>query len=126
MFCTAPGDVGGAGVVAGEALTARQQRQHLADIGFAGCDQGTLAGRGGDLLAAGALARCADEHAFGAVAIGQAVAFNSAPALLIVLTCVIPSFVWRALEEERVLVSVFGEPYISYRKQTKMIVPYVL
>jgi protein-S-isoprenylcysteine O-methyltransferase Ste14 len=42
------------------------------------------------------------------------------------LTCVIPSFVWRAFEEERVLVSVFGEPYVSYRRQTKMFVPYVL
>ena len=60
------------------------------------------------------------------LAIGQAVAFDSAPALLIVLTCVIPSFVWRAFEEERVLVSVFGEHYVSYRKQTKMFVPYVL
>jgi protein-S-isoprenylcysteine O-methyltransferase Ste14 len=60
------------------------------------------------------------------VAMGQAVAFASAPALLIVLTGVIPSFVWRACEEERVLVSVFGEAYVSYRKQTKMFVPYVL
>ena len=60
------------------------------------------------------------------LAIGQAVAFDSAPALLIVLTGVIPSFVWRAFEEERVLVSVFGEQYVSYRKQTKMFVPYVL
>jgi protein-S-isoprenylcysteine O-methyltransferase Ste14 len=60
------------------------------------------------------------------VAIGQAVAFESAPALLIVLTGVLPSFVWRAFDEESVLVSVFGEPYVSYRKQTKMFVPYVL
>ncbi len=60
------------------------------------------------------------------LAIGQAVAFESAPALLIVLTGMIPSFVWRAFEEERVLVSVFGEHYVSYRKQTKMFVPYVL
>ena len=60
------------------------------------------------------------------LAIGQAVAFESAPALLIVLTGVIPSFVWRAFEEERVLISVFGKHYVSYRKQTKMFVPYVL
>jgi protein-S-isoprenylcysteine O-methyltransferase Ste14 len=60
------------------------------------------------------------------VALGQAVAFESAPALLIVLTGVIPSFVWRTCEEERVLVSVFGAQYVSYRKQTKMFVPYVL
>jgi protein-S-isoprenylcysteine O-methyltransferase Ste14 len=60
------------------------------------------------------------------VAIGQAVAFDSAPALLIVLTGVIPSFVWRAFDEESVLVRVFGEQYVSYRKQTKMFIPYVL
>src|SRR5262245_12661222 len=60
------------------------------------------------------------------VAMGHAVAFDSVPALLTVLICVLPSFVWRAFEEERVLVSVFGEQYVSYRKQTKMIVPYVL
>src|SRR5262245_47135849 len=37
------------------------------------------------------------------VAVGQAVAFSSGPALLIVLACVIPSFLWRAREEERLL-----------------------
>lgn len=60
------------------------------------------------------------------VAIGQAVAFSSGPAFLIVLACVIPSFVWRAREEERFLISIFGELYVSYRKKTKMIVPHVL
>ena len=60
------------------------------------------------------------------VAVGQAVAFSSAPAFLIVLAGVIPSFVWRACEEERLLISIFGEVYVSYRKKTKMIVPYVL
>jgi protein-S-isoprenylcysteine O-methyltransferase Ste14 len=60
------------------------------------------------------------------VAVGQAVAFSSGPAFLIVLACVIPSFVWRAREEERFLISIFGEVYVSYRQKTKMIVPYVL
>jgi protein-S-isoprenylcysteine O-methyltransferase Ste14 len=63
---------------------------------------------------------------FSLVATGQAVAFSSVPALLVVVICVIPSFVWRAVEEERVLMRVFGEHFVSYRKQTKMIVPYVL
>ena len=60
------------------------------------------------------------------VALGQAVAFSSGPAFLLVLTCVIPSFVWRARAEERLLISIFGELYVSYRKRTKMIVPHVL
>ena len=60
------------------------------------------------------------------VAVGQAVAFSSGPTLLLVWACVIPSFVWRAREEERLLISIFGELYVSYRKQTKMIVPHVL
>ena len=60
------------------------------------------------------------------VAVGQAVAFSSGPALLLVLACVIPSFVWRAREEESLLIRIFGEVYVSYRKKTKMIVPHVL
>jgi protein-S-isoprenylcysteine O-methyltransferase Ste14 len=60
------------------------------------------------------------------LAVGQAVAFSSGPALLLVLACVIPSFVWRAREEERLLIRIFGELYVSYRKKTKMIVPHVL
>jgi protein-S-isoprenylcysteine O-methyltransferase Ste14 len=58
--------------------------------------------------------------------IGVAVAFGNAPALLVLLSCVIPSFVWRALTEERVLTSIFGAQYRSYREKTKMIVPYIL
>ena len=51
------------------------------------------------------------------VAVGQAVAFSSGPALLLVWACVIPSFVWRAREEERLLIRIFGEVYVSYRKK---------
>jgi protein-S-isoprenylcysteine O-methyltransferase Ste14 len=51
------------------------------------------------------------------VAVGQAVAFSSEPAFLIVWAGVIPSFVWRAREEERLLISIFGEWYVSYRKR---------
>ena len=60
------------------------------------------------------------------LAVGQAVAFSSGPAFLIVAAGVIPSFVWRAREEERLLISLFGEVYVAYRKKTKMIVPHVL
>jgi protein-S-isoprenylcysteine O-methyltransferase Ste14 len=60
------------------------------------------------------------------LAVGQAVAFSSGPAFLLVVACVIPSFVWRAREEESFLISIFGELYISYRKKTKMIIPHVL
>src|SRR5262245_4575401 len=60
------------------------------------------------------------------MAVGQAVAWSSWPALLIVLDCVIPSFVWRAREEERLLMSILGEVYVAYRKKTKMIVPHIL
>ena len=57
---------------------------------------------------------------------GQAVAFSNALACLIVLACVAPSFLWRAHEEEKVLIRVFGQDYASYRGQTKVIIPYVL
>jgi protein-S-isoprenylcysteine O-methyltransferase Ste14 len=60
------------------------------------------------------------------LAVGQAVAFSSGPAFLLVVACVIPSFVWRAREEESFLISIFGELYVSYRKKTKMIIPHVL
>src|SRR5262245_19114445 len=59
------------------------------------------------------------------VAVGQAVAFSSGPAFFIVWAGVIPSFVWRAREEERLLINIFGELYVSYCKKTKIIVPHV-
>jgi protein-S-isoprenylcysteine O-methyltransferase Ste14 len=58
--------------------------------------------------------------------IGLAVAFGNVPALLVVVSCVGPTFLWRALVEERLLMGVFGAQYDSYREKTKMIVPYVL
>jgi len=60
------------------------------------------------------------------VAAGQALAFASWPALLVVLIGIIPTFAWRALAEEQLLACVFGEDYARYRRQTKMIIPYLV
>jgi protein-S-isoprenylcysteine O-methyltransferase Ste14 len=60
------------------------------------------------------------------VAAGQAIAFNSGQAFLVVWAGVIPSFVWRACEEEAFLTNFFGDRYESYRRRTRMIIPYLL
>ncbi len=60
------------------------------------------------------------------LAMGEALAFNSWPAVLIVLSGIVPSFVWRARTEEELLRRTFGERYALYRKQTKMIIPHLL
>jgi protein-S-isoprenylcysteine O-methyltransferase Ste14 len=59
------------------------------------------------------------------VAVGQAIAFSSGPAIIVVLVAVIPSLVWRARVEEELLTSVFGDGYRHYKRRTSMIVPYV-
>jgi protein-S-isoprenylcysteine O-methyltransferase Ste14 len=60
------------------------------------------------------------------LAVGEALAFGSWPALLIVLGGIVPGFAWRARVEEALLRRTFGERYESYRRRTKMIIPYVL
>lgn len=60
------------------------------------------------------------------LAAGEAVAFGSGPALLVVGAALVPSFLWRAKVEEQLLVDVFGERYLAYRTHTKMVVPYIL
>jgi protein-S-isoprenylcysteine O-methyltransferase Ste14 len=60
------------------------------------------------------------------LAMGQAIAFGSWPAFLIVLSGIVPTFAWRARAEETLLGRTFGERYALYRKQTKMIIPYLL
>jgi len=57
------------------------------------------------------------------LAMGQALAFANWPAVLVVLAGVVPTFVWRASAEEKLLAATFGERYARYRKQTKMIIP---
>ena len=60
------------------------------------------------------------------LAMGEALAFGSWPALMIVLSGIVPTFAWRARAEEKLLSHTFGKPYAVYRQHTKMIVPYVL
>jgi len=60
------------------------------------------------------------------LAVGQALAFGSWPALFIVLSGILPTFAWRARAEERLLSRTFGERYEVYRQRTKMIIPYFL
>jgi protein-S-isoprenylcysteine O-methyltransferase Ste14 len=60
------------------------------------------------------------------LAVGQAVAFGSWPALFIALLGVVPTLAWRARAEEQLLSRTFGESFDAYRERTKMIVPYVL
>lgn len=60
------------------------------------------------------------------LAAGEAVAFSNGPALLVVFAAVIPTFLWRARVEENLLAHVFGDRYLVYRKQTKIIIPYLL
>lgn len=60
------------------------------------------------------------------LAAGEALAFGSWPALMIVLTGIVPTFAWRARAEEILLSRTFGERYALYQKQTRMIVPYLL
>lgn len=60
------------------------------------------------------------------LALGQAVAFGSWPALFIALLGIVPTLAWRARAEEKLLSRTFGESYEVYRRRTKMIVPYLL
>ena len=60
------------------------------------------------------------------LAMGNALAFSSWPATLIVLGGIVPTFAWRAHAEETVLSRTFGESYERYQSHTKMIIPHVL
>ncbi|HUG21544.1 methyltransferase family protein [Piscinibacter sp.] len=60
------------------------------------------------------------------VAMGQALAFGSWPALSIVLSTIVPTFAWRARAEEKLLSRTLGERYGVYRQRTKMIIPHLL
>ncbi len=60
------------------------------------------------------------------LAMGQALALASWPALMIVLSGIVPTFAWRARAEEKLLSRTFGERYAVYRQRSKMIIPYLL
>jgi len=60
------------------------------------------------------------------LAMGQALAFGSWPAVVIVLSGIVPTFAWRSRAEEKLLSRTFGERYAAYRQRTQMIIPYVL
>src|ERR671919_148484 len=55
------------------------------------------------------------------LAMGKALAFGNWPAFMIVLSGIVPTFVWRARAEEKLLSRSFGERYAVYRQRTKMI-----
>ena len=58
--------------------------------------------------------------------LGTALAFANWLATLLVLFAIVPTLVWRAAVEERLLVRVFGDRYVAYRARTKVIIPFVL
>ena len=60
------------------------------------------------------------------IALGEALAFSSWPAVLIVLCGIVPTFAWRGRAEETLLGKTFGESYALYQRQTKMIIPHLL
>jgi len=60
------------------------------------------------------------------LAMGEALAFGSWPALMIVLSGIVPTFAWRARAEEKLLSRTFGEGYAVYQQRTKMIIPHLL
>lgn len=60
------------------------------------------------------------------IAVGDALAFGNGLAFLIALFGILPTFLWRARAEEKILSGLFGERYASYRRQTKRVIPYVV
>jgi protein-S-isoprenylcysteine O-methyltransferase Ste14 len=63
---------------------------------------------------------------FSMLALGQALAFASWPAFVVLVAGILPTFVWRALAEEKLLTATFGERYALYRTQTTLIIPHLL
>ena len=60
------------------------------------------------------------------IAVGEALAFGSWPALFIALSGIVPTLAWRARAEEKLLSRTFGESYKVCRQRTKMFVPHLL
>jgi protein-S-isoprenylcysteine O-methyltransferase Ste14 len=60
------------------------------------------------------------------LAMGEAVAFSSWPAVLVVFSAIGPTFMWRTYAEEKLLADMFGDRHAHYRRQTKMMILYLL
>lgn len=60
------------------------------------------------------------------IATGEALAFGSWPALVVLLFGIVPTFVWRARAEDSLLARTFDERYAAYRRRTRMIIPGIL
>jgi protein-S-isoprenylcysteine O-methyltransferase Ste14 len=60
------------------------------------------------------------------LSLGEALAFASWPAGMIVACGLVPTFLWRAHTEEQVLSRTFGETYAVYRHRTRSIIPWLL
>jgi protein-S-isoprenylcysteine O-methyltransferase Ste14 len=60
------------------------------------------------------------------LAMGEALAFRSWPALTIVFGGIVPTLAWRARTEEKLLGRMFGDRYTVYQQRTRMIIPYLL
>jgi len=60
------------------------------------------------------------------LATGQALAFGSWPALMIVVFGLVPTFAWRARAEEQLLIRTFGQRYAVYQTRAKVLIPYLL
>lgn len=54
---------------------------------------------------------------------GQALAFGSWLALVVVVVAIIPTLLWRARAEERLLMDVFRQSHESYRARTSAVLP---
>jgi protein-S-isoprenylcysteine O-methyltransferase Ste14 len=63
---------------------------------------------------------------FALLTTAEALAFGSWPALMIVVSGIVPTFAWRARAEEKLLSRTFGERYAVYRQRTRMIIPYLV
>jgi protein-S-isoprenylcysteine O-methyltransferase Ste14 len=61
---------------------------------------------------------------FALLTLGQALAFGSWSALVIVLCGILPTFAWRARAEETLLGGAFAERHADYRRHTPMMLPY--
>jgi protein-S-isoprenylcysteine O-methyltransferase Ste14 len=57
------------------------------------------------------------------LSLGEALAFASWPAVMIVVIGIVPTFMWRARTEEKLLSRTFGDRYAAYQHQTSMIIP---